>query len=222
MKRILYVMLLVGITLSGSAQNEFSSKFKPIAPKSNAPKIKKAIPPTADIPPIKTPNVFKNPELLNPNPSPSLSITPESTISMTPKNEFMNPGDVYRDKLNKKEDKSEGLVYRKNQNLGNFSTSSTTAKVRYRDAAYVDGDKIRVYLNDKVIEYQVILDSNFQGFEIVLEKGFNRIDFEALNQGSSGPNTAEFQIYDDNGGLISASQWNLGTGFKATIVVTKE
>jgi hypothetical protein len=93
--------------------------------------------------------------------------------------------------------------------------------VRYRDAAYVDGDKIRVYLNDKVIEYQVILDSNFQGFEIVLEKGFNKIDFEALNQGSSGPNTAEFQIYDDNGGLISASQWNLGTGFKATIVVTK-
>lgn len=215
-------MLLVGITLSGSAQNEFNSKFKPIAPKSNAPKIKKAIPPTADIPPIKAPNVFKNPELMNPNPSPSLSITPESTFSMTPKNEFMNPGDVYRDKLNKKEDKSEGLVYRKNQNLGNFSTGSLTAKVRYRDAAYVDGDKIRVYLNDKVIEYQVILDSNFQGFEIVLEKGFNKIDFEALNQGSSGPNTAEFQIYDDNGGLISASQWNLGTGFKATIVVTKE
>jgi hypothetical protein len=41
--------------------------------------------------------------------------------------------------------------------------------VRYRDAAYVDGDKIQ-YLNDKVIEYQVILDSNFQGFEIVLER----------------------------------------------------
>jgi hypothetical protein len=50
---------------------------------------------------------------LNPNPSPSLSITPESNFSMTPKNEFMNPSDVYRDKLNKKEDKSEGLVYRK-------------------------------------------------------------------------------------------------------------
>ena len=30
-------MLLVGITLSGSAQNEFSSKFKPIAPKNNTP-----------------------------------------------------------------------------------------------------------------------------------------------------------------------------------------
>jgi hypothetical protein len=55
MKRILYLMLLV-VVLSGSAQNEFSSKF---TPKNNNSKIKKAIPPKADIPPIKTPNVFK-------------------------------------------------------------------------------------------------------------------------------------------------------------------
>jgi hypothetical protein len=55
-----------------------------------------------------------------------------------------------------------------------------------------------------------------------LEKGFNKIDFEALNQGSSGPNTAQFQIFDDKGVLISSSQWNLGTGFKATIVLVKE
>ena len=92
------------MSLSGYAQNEFSSKFKPIPLKNNAPKIKKVTPPKAEIPPIKTPNVFKNPELLNPNPSPSLSITPTSNFSMTPKNEFINPGDVYRDKLNKKED----------------------------------------------------------------------------------------------------------------------
>jgi len=222
MKRIFYIISVISLSFSGFAQSEFNSKFKPIAPKNNAPKIKKEIPPTADVPPIKTPNVFKSPELLNPNQAPSPFKLPEKEISMTPKNEFMNPGDVYRDKLNKKEDNAEGYVYRKNQNLGNFATSSLTAKVRYRDAAYVDGDRIRVYLNDKVIETQVILDTNFQGFEIVLEKGFNKIDFEALNQGSSGPNTAEFQIYDDKGGLISASQWNLGTGFKATIVVTKQ
>jgi hypothetical protein len=45
----------------------------------------------------------------------------------------------------------------------------------------------------------VNLNSNFKGFEIVLEKGFNKIDFVALNQGSSGPNTAEFKVYDDKG-----------------------
>jgi len=222
MKRILFLMITISMSLSGYAQNEFSSKFKAIPPKDNAPKIKKTIPPKADIPPINTPNVFKNPEIFNPKPSPSLPSTSATNFSMTPKNEFINPGDVYKDKWNKKEENTDGVVYRKNQNLGNFQTGSVTAKVMYRDAAYVDGDKIRVYLNDKVIEYQVNLDSDFKGFEIVLEKGFNKIDFEALNQGSSGPNTAEFKVYDDKGGLISASQWNLGTGFKATIILVKE
>jgi hypothetical protein len=141
---------------------------------------------------------------------------------MVIKNEFINPGDVYRDKLNKKVDNEEGTVYRRNQNLGDFKTTSVTAKVLYRDAAYVDGDQIRVYLNDKVIQYQVNLDSDYKGFDIVLEKGFNKIDFEALNQGTSGPNTAQFQVFDDKGALISSSQWNLGTGFKATIILVKE
>jgi hypothetical protein len=68
----------------------------------------------------------------------------------------------------------------------------------YRDAAYVDGDQIRVYLNDRVIEYQVNLDSNFRGFEIELEKRINKIDFEALNQ-ELRTNTAEFKVYDDKG-----------------------
>ncbi|SHG45574.1 hypothetical protein SAMN05444396_1147 [Flavobacterium segetis] len=222
MKRILVLMMILAISISGYAQSEFNSKFKPIPLKNNAPKIKKEMPPKINIPPIKKPNVFKNPEIFNPNPSPSGSIVPANNFSMTPKDEFMNPGDVYRDKWNKKEENPEGIVYRRNQNLGNFQTGSTSAKIMYRDAAYVDGDKIRVYLNDKVIQSQVNLDSNFKGFEIVLEKGFNKIDFEALNQGSSGPNTAEFKVYDDKGSLISASQWNLGTGFKATIVLVKE
>jgi hypothetical protein len=79
-----------------------------------------------------------------------------------------------------------------------------------------------VYLNDKIIEPEVFLEGEFKGFEIKLEKGFNKIDFEALNEGFASPNTAEFQVYDDLGVLVSASQWNLGKGFKATIILTKE
>ena len=86
----------------------------------------------------------------------------------------------------------------------------------------MDGDLVRIYLNGEVIKTQVYLDSNFQGFEITLKKGFNKIDFEALNQGDSGPNTAEFRVYDDQKKLISGSEWNLGTGFKATIIIVKE
>jgi hypothetical protein len=113
-------------------------------------------------------------------------------------------------------------AYRRNQDLGTFKTNSKTAHIRYRDGAYVDGDRIRIYVNYKVVDYEVLLDSDFKAFEVKLEKGINRIDFEALNEGFASPNTAEFQVYDDKGKMISSSQWNVGEGYKATIIVDKE
>lgn len=55
-----------------------------------------------------------------------------------------------------------------------------------------------------------------------LADGLNKIDFQALNQGESGPNTAELIIYDDKGNLVSSKEWNLLTGVKATIVFINE
>jgi hypothetical protein len=113
-------------------------------------------------------------------------------------------------------------VYKRNQDLGIFKTSSKMVNVKYRDGAYVDGDKIRIYVNYKVLEYETLLDESYKGLEINLEKGVNRIDFEALNEGFAAPNTAEFQVYDDQGKLISSSQWNIGSGYKATIIIEKQ
>ena len=70
--------------------------------------------------------------------------------------------------------------------------------------------------------YCDIVEGNYQTFQLDLIKGFNKIDFEALNQGLYGPNTAQFQVYDDKSELISSNQWNLATGFKATIIIFKE
>jgi hypothetical protein len=81
---------------------------------------------------------------------------------------------------------------------------------------------IRIFVNGDVIRGQVTLDSNFRGFDLTLLPGENRIDFEALNQGDSGPNTAELHVYDDQGVLVSAHEWNLLKGNKASIVVYKQ
>lgn len=113
-------------------------------------------------------------------------------------------------------------TYRRNQDLGIYKTTSKKARIQYRDGAYVDGDRIRIYVNYKVIDYDLLLDGNFKGFEIQLDKGENRIDFEALNEGFAAPNTAEFQVFDDKGKLISSSQWNIGQGFRATIIIDKQ
>jgi hypothetical protein len=230
MKQLLLCIAIMGWAWQGQAQAEFSAKFKaipvgkfPIALK-KAAEPKKVAPPNSDIPSIKAPNVFNSPDAMVTKPSPvkSYQLGQTNTISMIPKNEFIRPGAEVEARLNKKDEDPGAIVYRRNQNLGDFKTKADKARVMYRDAEYVDGDVIRVYLNDKVIESQVTLEGAFKGFEIVLEKGFNKIDFEALNQGTSGPNTAEFRVYDDKGSLISASQWNLGTGFKATILLVKE
>ena len=61
----------------------------------------------------------------------------------------------------------------------------------------------------------------FQVLNFLLQ-GFNKIDFTALNQGSSGPNTAELRVFDDSNLLISSNQWNLSTGATATFIVVKK
>ena len=230
MKQLVVFIAIIGCIWQGQAQSEFSTKFKaipvgkfPIAPK-KAAEPKKIAPPNSDIPSIKAPNVFNSPDAMvnKPSPAKTYQLGQSNTFSMVPKNEFIRPGAEVEARLNKKEDEPGAMLYRRNQNLGDFKVKAEKARVMYRDAAAVDGDEIRVYLNDKVIQSFVALEGVFKGFEIVLEKGFNKIDFEALNQGTSGPNTAEFRVYDDRGGLISASQWNLGTGFKATILLVKE
>ncbi len=125
-------------------------------------------------------------------------------------------------KVPEKENYDAEKLAKRDQDLGVVKTGSGTAKVRYRDAAYVDGDKVRVYLNYVIIEPEVLLNGEAKGFDITLQKGVNRIDFEAINEGFAAPNTAEFKIYDDKGEVISSNQWNIAQGFKATIVIEKE
>ena len=203
---------------------ELNTKFKAIPPKNSDFKPKKVTAVTPEKPDIVAPSVFTNTNILNTKPKVNNSFpigTPDN-FSMIKKKEFVNPGDLIVEKLNKKPDNEDQIVFRRNQNLGDFKTNSLTAKVMYRDYGQIDGDAISVLLNDNIIVREVYMTGEFQGFEITLEKGFNKIDFLALNQGTLGPNTAEFKVYNDKGALISSSQWNLGTGFKATIILVKE
>jgi hypothetical protein len=122
----------------------------------------------------------------------------------------------------KQEERDPNKLAKRDQNLGIVKTVSGIAKVRYRDAAYVDGDRVRVFLNYEIIKPEVLLSGETQGFDIELAKGVNRIDFEAVNEGYAAPNTAEFKIYDDKGEVISSNQWNIAEGYKATIIIEKE
>jgi len=66
------------------------------------------------------------------------------------------------------------------------------------------------------------LTQRYKKMDVKLLEGFNKIDFVALNQGESGPNTAEVRVYDDDGNVMMSNLWNLATGSKATFIVVKQ
>ncbi|WP_264536879.1 hypothetical protein [Flavobacterium sp. N1736] len=235
MKHILFFILFF-TAATVSAQTEFSTKFKSIpAPKFSAkpkkiPEVKDPQGENADMPGIKTPNVFDNTSI---TPKSKLQIGEEkSKFTMSTETDFANPGDRYVPKMEKELDKAlrdaglkegRGELVKKNISLGDFKTKSEYFIVKFRDFGAIDGDLVRVSCNDKIIVNELFLDANFKQVKINLANGFNKLDFEALNIGTLGGNTAEIQVYDDKGALITNDYWNnLAAGFKASIVVTKE
>lgn len=237
MKHILFFILFFTV-LNASAQVEFNSGFKSIpAPKMDArpkkipaPEVKKPQTENTDIPSIKTPNVFDNTSL---TPKSKYQIGEEkSKFTMSTENDFANPGDRYVAKMEKDLDKAlkdaglkegRGTLVKRNISLGDFKTQAEYFIIKFRDFGAIDGDLVKVSSNDRIIQPQLFLDSNFKQVKIVLDKGFNKLDFEALNIGSLGGNTAEIQVFDDKGNLITNDYWdNLAAGFKASILVTKE
>ena len=177
-----------------------------------------------DIAPPKTKTVLPNVTLLNPN---AFTIKKEEKKDlpkgmMNQNNEyFLNPGDAYVKKLNKEKEKNPNN-YLGDAYLGDVATVSDAANIVCRDFEYVDGDRVRIMVNDEIVVQNLTIDSSFRGINLKLGEGFNKIDFIALNQGDSGPNTAELRIYDDNKKLISSNQWNLATGAKATLIIVKK
>ena len=121
-----------------------------------------------------------------------------------------------------KKDKVANKEYGRDQNLGEVKTSRVAVNVAFRDHEAVDGDQIMVLVNGDVVRARATLSGSFQGIDLPLILGANTVEFIALNQGESGPNTAELHVYDDQNKLISAREWNLLTGYKATFVIIKD
>lgn len=106
-------------------------------------------------------------------------------------------------------------------NLGTLQSSSKSVRIEVRDFSLVDGDRIKVYVNKQIINSNIMLNGLSTIIYIDLKKGYNRIDIEAINQGYSGPNTAELSVFDENGHLLSSQDWNILTGQRATLGVVR-
>jgi hypothetical protein len=194
-----------------------------------------------DVPETKKLRIEANPDKgvnLNPNKGPGLSLPPgfgnkpnfnlkdsmnKSTVRMLPERELKQAGHdlVLKPNMGEGEKGNSGKHFG-DMYLGDVKSSSKFVGIVCRDHEFVDGDRVRIYLNGVVVEPNILLTGSFKGLNLDLDKGFNRLDFEALNQGSSGPNTAQVDVYDELGKLIYSNKWLLSTGSKASLIIVRD
>jgi hypothetical protein len=112
--------------------------------------------------------------------------------------------------------------FRKDFYLGELETESKYIIIKCRDHEYVDGDRIKLLLNNIVIHANINLTGTYYTIDVDLVEGYNNIEFLALNEGESSPNTAQLSVFDENGVNLSNNKWLLTTGYKARLVVFKK
>jgi len=174
-----------------------------------------------ELPPLEIPSIIEPKNPLTLNDYSDLGKKESELLDITFEDNFI---DVKTDIAPKyfTKDKVASEEFGKDQYLGEIRTGTSNVTIMYRDHEYVDGDRVRIYVNGDVVKSSVYLSAGFNGFTFPLQSGFNNIEFQALNQGTSGPNTAQLVIYDDDGNVLSSNEWNLLTGRKAMVTIIKE
>ena len=141
-------------------------------------------------------------------------------IDITNRTDLVTPSWIIRQTFN------EGGInkskFSKDFYLGDLETKSDYIIIKCRDHEYVDGDRIRLMINGAVIHPNISLSSAFYVVDVDLDDGYNNIDFIALNEGESSPNTAQLIIIDEFGKQLSNKKWLISTGYKAKLVVFKK
>ena len=212
-KYIIYLVFLASFFQFVVAQdnsNSSSDGIKLSSPKEKKKSLLKSIAP-------------KNPFLKKLNSKDRENFFPETNMNKKSSEDFIDLNSYYLNKLNAQTNESKKNInnFKVDMFLGEISTEGELINIVVRDHEYPDGDIIEVLVNDKIVLPAILLSENAVGFKLDLKAGFNVIDFVALNQGSSGPNTAEVRVYDDIGNLVGNNRWNLATGVKATYIVYK-
>jgi hypothetical protein len=218
MKVIFSLLFILIVSFKGFTQFEQPKKTLKIAPVTN---------PSGQVSPtssksITYPSIFDKKDKLLENVS-LLKKKPEEEKSIMEKEQFADPSKPYTERMNKKSSDGEILEkFKSDSFLGEFKTGTKIISIACRDHEAPDGDLVRIWLNDKIVVDAILLEVDFKEVYLDLNEGINKIEIEALNQGESGPNTAQFVIFDQKKGMITTNKWNLTTGVKAKLVILKD
>lgn len=212
MKLFFLIIISAFFSITTYAQVDIPSIPKPIERSENSPIL---------IPRDNLPNpASKNPFMGRTQEPTNFPLEKKEELNMRTGNDLLTAGDFIEKKWT--EDKKAKEEYANDQYLGDFKTNGNFVEIYCRDYQYVDGDRVRVFVNGKMVHSSILLQANYTPVLVSLESGFNTVEFEALNQGTSGPNTAAFKVIGEDGKMITSSEWNLLTGAKASLIIVKE
>ena len=102
-------------------------------------------------------------------------------LDITKKTDLVTP--TWDIKQTFKEGNSTSTKFRKDYYLGELETDSKYVIIKCRDHEYVDGDRIKLLLNNIVIHPNITLTGSYYTIDIDLIEGYNNIEFVALNEG---------------------------------------
>lgn len=167
---------------------------------------------------------LKIPSVIDNNPEVNLDMGKKNPVKMLPDRELVQAGTGMKidPKAGPRRPKEGSKEHFSDMYLGDVKSNGKFVGIVCRDHEFVDGDRVKIYLNERVIDANTLLTGSFKGINVDLDEGFNRFEFEALNVGSSPPNTAQIDVYNDKGELIYSNKWLLSTGSRATLIITKE
>ena len=114
------------------------------------------------------------------------------------------------------------IVPKVDTHQGNFLTTTKEVTLSFRDFGAIDGDEIAIFHNGIKIIAKTILTRNYQAYLIPLQKGYNKLEILALNQGNLGANTAQYILVSKEGFTIATQHWFLATGAKTSFSVYKQ
>lgn len=107
------------------------------------------------------------------------------------------------------------------QNLGEIITQSEYLDIYYRDHGQIDGDIIKLNVDEAPFVGKVVLGSSNKSVRLYLKEGFTKIDLYSIFDGRLYPNTVEWVIKDDQKRKVADNVLSVSRGFKGSIVVIK-
>ena len=181
--RMLFLLIAIESSFVALAQNE----NKPVQKKFEVEPASKSLLKLPEKNPL--PDFLKK-DFLSKTPNPSAAPKSfEQDIQMGLREQFLDEGEDYLKRLQSPEAEQNPGDFKVDQYLGDFKSSAERVRIVFRDHQQPDGDRIQVRLNDALFYPNILLVENYKKLDVDLILGFNKIDFVALNQGTSGPNT---------------------------------